>query len=207
MPTDGKSAEDDHELRRIVWTSILLLVGLMGALGLVLLLFRDSLLHLSHDFVEALGGPGVALGFFIPDAFTVPLPNDAFATFGLIGGMSFTEVVLWGTLGSLVGGNVGYLIGRYLITKSKRMQRFMERRGASLIDRLKRHGTVILVIAALTPLPYSIACWASGAVKIRYKTFFWVSLLRFFRVAGYTYLIQKGMLHSLGLGLPDQLPM
>ena len=41
------------------------------------------------------------------DAFTLPLPNDAFTFFGRAAGMPFWECVFWGSLGSLVGESDG----------------------------------------------------------------------------------------------------
>jgi uncharacterized membrane protein YdjX (TVP38/TMEM64 family) len=54
-----------------------------------------------------------------------------------------------------------------------------------------------VAVAAITPLPYSIFCWAAGAGKLPFRRFLLVSLLRIVRVAGYLYLIQLGLLGAL----------
>ena len=41
---------------------------------------------------------------------------------------------------------------------------------------------------------YSVACWGSGALNMRFKTFFLISLLRIPRVAFYLVLIDQGVL-------------
>jgi membrane protein YqaA with SNARE-associated domain len=146
----------------------------------------------SSMFVKALGGFGVALGFFIPDAFTLPLPNDVAAVLGLAGGLSFLEVTLWATAGSLVGGSVGYAIGRNL-RKTRMVQRIFERRGGLVQHTMDRYGITAVAVAAVTPLPYSIFCWAAGAARIPFGQFFIISQLRWARVAGYLYLIQLGL--------------
>lgn len=58
---------------------------------------------------------------------------------------------------------------------------------------LDRYGMKAVAVAALTPLPYSIFCWAAGAGRLSFKLFLLVSTLRFVRVVGYLYLIQLGL--------------
>ncbi len=178
-------------------TARLLAATLTGLLALAAAAFaagwwwRAPLLSLGEAFVSALGGPGVALGYFLPDAFTIPLPNDAVGLFGLAGGLTFGQVVLWGTLGSLVGGATGYGVGQLL----GRLPAIRHGRGPRLsqMKRLVRdHGAKGLAAAALTPLPYSVTCWACGALGMAFAPFLAVSSLRLVRVAGYLYLVRAG---------------
>lgn len=194
-PTGQPPVEEVGEinLRKILIQFAIGLALLMTAMGLVGYLYRQPLMRLSKTFVENLGGFGVALGFFIPDAFTVPFPNDAFTFLGLQGGLSFWETVAWGTGGSILGGVVGFWIGRLLGTREW-MIRFFKGRGAEAYAITYRYGKVALAIAAFTPIPYSIVCWACGAVNIKFRYFCLISLLRFPRVALYLYLIQKGFI-------------
>jgi membrane protein YqaA with SNARE-associated domain len=181
--------------------SRVLIGAMLGIVGFTLLaavlgwLFYEPALELGRWFVGTFGGPGVAVGFFFPDAFTVPIPNDAFTAFGLFGGMAFWEVVFWGSLGSMAGGSTGWSIGRYLLTRSKTLQRFIERRGGEQMRaQLVRGGRYFLAIAAVTPIPYSVTCWAAGATKMPYWQFITISLLRIPRVAGVLWLIEKGFM-------------
>ncbi len=187
----GAPAAAPLDLRRLAWTTALGILGLMTILGLLAWLFREPLEALGRQFVAVLGGPGVALGFFIPDAFTVPLPNDAFSMFGLIGGMPYWTVVFWGTVGSLLGGTTGFFIGR-LLQRTVWFQQLLARRGSEIHGLVRRYGPWAIAAAALTPLPYSIACWTAGAMDMRFSVFIAVSLLRVVRVAGYLWLIQAG---------------
>ncbi len=201
MAGDDARAEDaeesdDAELiapGRVLGMTAVFVVSLVGVAATLGYFFRAPLQQLSEGFVDLLGGPGVAVGYLIPDAFTVPVPNDAFGWFGLEGGMPFWEVVMWGTLGSLVGGSVGYLIGQRLRTTGF-VRRFMDGRGRSLERLIRRYGIWVVAVAAVTPLPYSLSAWAAGAVRMRFATFFVVSLSRVIRVAGSLYLIELGLL-------------
>ena len=113
QPDDEDDANDDDALdpKRLIGLTLIAVAGLVVVAALVGSFFREPLQELSRSFVDQLGGPGIAVGYFTPDALTVPIPNDTFGWFGIEGGMSFAEVVMWGTLGSIVGGSVGYLIG------------------------------------------------------------------------------------------------
>jgi membrane protein YqaA with SNARE-associated domain len=171
-----------------------LLFALAAGLGLV---FREPLLGVARWFVDSFGGPGIAVGYFVPDAFTVPLPNDAFTMFGRLGGLSFPVVVAWGTLGSLAGGSTGYWLARLLAGRSHRLRAAIERRSGDLLRKVHGASSVVLAAAALTPIPYSIACWACGVVRMPFSTFLAVSSLRVFRVAGYLWLIEAGFVAVL----------
>lgn len=197
--TPETAAEDANMIapRRILGATVLFIVGLVAVAAAVGAFFRDPLQELSGAFVDLLGGPGIAIGYLIPDAFTVPIPNDAFGWFGIEGGMPFWEVVGWGTLGSITGGSVGYLIGKRLRT-TRWVSRFMTGRGRALERLIRRYGVWVVAIAAMTPLPYSLSAWAAGAVHMRFATFFAVSLTRVLRVAGALYLIQLGLLTAGG---------
>jgi len=181
--------------RRLIFTTMVGIVALMAVVGLVGFFFRGPLLRVSRMFVDSLGGMGVAVGFFIPDAFTVPLPNDVATVLGLAGGMGFVEVVLWAFAGSLAGGMTGYWIGRYLRT-TRFVTRVFEKSGGQIQATLSRHGAMAVAVAAITPLPYSIFCWAAGAGRISFRDFVLVSQLRIVRVALYLYLIQLGLFPS-----------
>jgi membrane protein YqaA with SNARE-associated domain len=68
----------------------------------------------------------------------------------------------------------------------------MASRGAEIHSLVRRYGLIALALATLTPLPYSLACWASGALGVPFFRFCAVSLLRIPRIAIFLWLIQEG---------------
>ena len=155
--------------------------------------FREPLLAFAAGFVARLGGLGVAIGFYVPDAFTIPLPNDAFSALGLAGGLDFAVVAAWSTAGSVAGGSTGFLIGRRL-SQTRWYKRVMAERGVEVQRLLDRYGGVGLAIAALTPLPYSLASWAAGTSVLSYPRFLAISLpFRALRVTAVLWLISLGL--------------
>ncbi len=179
---------------RLIGLTLGILVTLVLGMVIVGVWFREPLMRISAGFVESFGGLGVALGYFLTDAFTLPLPNDIGPILAIAGGMSFVEVCVWGASGSILGGFVGYLVGRQLGT-TRIVSRVLDRNDGRAQRMLDRHGLTAVAVAAITPLPYSIFCWAAGAAKLPLVRFMAVSIpLRILRVAGYLYLIRLGLL-------------
>lgn len=180
--------------------SLLLTVGALAALvaGMFLLgaLFHEELIVGSRAFVSAFGPWGIALGFLVPDATALPIPPDAFLAAGLIGGLSFTTITIWGSAGSILGGLLAFLAGRTL-AGTPWFEKRSGRRVARARAMFERHGLKALAISALTPIPYSLLAWASGGLGLDIGRFLLVSLLRIFRVAGYLWAIQAGYVDHL----------
>lgn len=195
--SESTAATPTLDVRKLVVRFLLAVLVLAALLVLTGFYLEEELLAVSASFVEHFGGWGVFLGFFFPDAFTLPIPQDAFMAFALVGGMSFWEVVAWATAGSLSGGSLGWLLGRQL-RRTRAYARFMERRGKDAEALIERYGSIALGVGAATPLPYSILCWACGALGMSYGRFLAVSTLRFVRVVSYLWLIEIGVLRILG---------
>jgi membrane protein YqaA with SNARE-associated domain len=190
-PLDPAPAQS-IDARRLFLSTLVGIVVLFGFAAAVGYWFREPLEAAARAFVDAFGPAGVLVGFFLPDAFTIPIPNDAFSTFGLVGGLSFAEVVVWGTLGSLAGGSTGWWLGVKL-RKTRWVGRLLAHKDGSITAAIRQRGAWIVAIAAITPLPYSLASWTAGAVGMPFGHFFAVSLLRVLRVGGALYLIQLGL--------------
>lgn len=187
----GAHEHVELQLGNLVKRLVIGFLLLVGVVALLTYFFRDPLNALSVLFVKTLGGFGVALGWYLVDAFTFPLPNDAFSFFGFKGGMGFWVVVSWAFLGSIAGGMTAYGIG-LLLRQNKRFLLFLEGRGAEAYGLIKRYGLLALLIAALTPVPYSISSYACGVVRSHFGWFLLISVARFPRIALYLWLIQRG---------------
>lgn len=199
-PANSPEPPAPLDMRGVVLNAALAMVVFTGVAALLGWLFYAPLIRFGQWFVANFGGIGVAVGYFVPDAFTVPLPNDAFTAFGLWGGMPFWEVVAWGSLGSIAGGSTGWALGRYLFSRSKNLKAFIKRRGGDeMIAQLRRGERWFLAIAAVTPIPYSITCWAAGIIKMPFVEFLLISLLRIPRVGVFLWLLQKGFVSISGV--------
>lgn len=194
------AAERDRaeaDFRRLLWGLAGGIVLFLALVGLVGWLCYEPIVAFARAFVAEVGGFGVFLGFFVPDALTIFAAQDAFSAIGLLGGIPFWEVVCWATAGSLCGGSIAWWIGLRL-SEHPRFQAWLSRRGARLRVLIERYGIAALAIAAVTPIPYSLGCYTAGAGGISFGRFFAISLVRFPRIAFYLWLVQLGTLSFSG---------
>jgi membrane protein YqaA with SNARE-associated domain len=91
---------------------------------------------------------------------------------------------------SYIGGLSSYFIGRYLATRKIIRERLVLRY-ASTMRQLKRFGGLLIIIAALTPLPYPIVCQLCGINKFPFRVFALLTLVRFLRFAIYGLVLYK----------------
>ena len=85
---------------------------------------------------------------------------------------------------SYVAGIIGFGIGAYL--KNTRFYRIMKYRVFGKFEKhLNNYGGFLVVVAALTPLPFSGIAMLVGSVHYSFKKYLWFSLFRFLRYLAY----------------------
>lgn len=156
-------------------------------------LYQPQVEAVARGIVERTGGWGVGLGFFLVDAFSLPIPNDIFSVFGRMGGLAFWEVVAWASVGSIVGGSMGWWIGRDLISKIAWLRTWVQSQGDESVARVQKWGAWFVGVAAVTPMPYSLVCWGAGIVRLPFLPVLAASTLRVVRVGLYLWLIEQGI--------------
>ena len=89
---------------------------------------------------------------------------------------------------SYVAGVIGFLMGQYL----NRTQFFVEvkkRVFEKFEEHLKTYGGFLIIVAALTPLPFSGIAMLVGSVKYSFKKYLYFSLFRFARFLAYSIIV------------------
>ncbi len=129
--------------------------------------------------VEHFGFWGLGASVFVADMIISPIPPDA--ALYLIGRSSMHEQwLLWVPLLGLVSTAAG--VGGWLIGKKLQHVRFFRRIivtfGREHRGRIKRFGFWMVVIGALTPLPFSLTCWLAGIFKLPLQPFVLAALVR-----------------------------
>jgi membrane protein YqaA with SNARE-associated domain len=170
--------------------AFLVIVAVAAAVGYW---FRAPLAVAGLWFVETFGGPGIAVGFFVPDAFALPIPNDAILGLGRAGGMPTGSLLAWAFAGGTAGGCVAWRLGT-IVGHTRRVQGFLAGRGAGIQRAMHRHGVAVVVVAALTPLPDSLAAWAAGSTGVPFLPYLLASALRIVRIAAALWLIDAGLM-------------
>jgi len=187
-PAADVAQEELLDARVLIRSTLVVIVTFTAFIGAASYFLMDWFKAVGKVFVAWFGGPGVALGYYVPDAFSIPVPNDAFGLFGLAGGMNFWVISAWATFGSVAGGCTGFWLGR-LLQRTQWLKEFMLKRGATVQPIVRRYGALGVAVGALTPVPYSVCAWAAGALNMRFDVFFVVSLLRFPRIVAFLWVL------------------
>lgn len=157
----------DGDGRIMWWTLVLKMISILAlfliVFGGLAFIFRDRLDRVGMFVGDKLGLPGVALFAFLVDTFIVPMSVDVVFPFASRWNPALFLAVL--SCSSIVAGFAGYWIGRLLgFTRIvRKVTEGFSEDGKRLI---KRYGAWAVVIAALTPIPYSTVCWLAGMVKV-----------------------------------------
>lgn len=178
--------DDPEQLTRgeIVLGVVRLLVGLAALAAVVALLgwaFRSQLEQFGRWFVMRFGVIGMAAGSFLADGLHFPLPPQFYLLTGIAGGVGTPAALASVIAGSILGGLTAFAIAR-------RVARFprLERRFATtrvLIDKLMSdHGAWGLVIAGMLPVSYFVLCALGGMMRLRYREFAVLALMRIPRI-------------------------
>lgn len=88
------------------------------------------------------------------------------------------------TLISYVAGVLGYYIGKFF-SKTPLYQRMHERYLKQYDTKLQRYGLYLVLVGAITPVPFSATCMLAGSVHTPINKFLLVCISRIIRFAGY----------------------
>lgn len=88
-------------------------------------------------------------------------------------------------------GLLAYYLGT-LWSSVPAVHTYLLEKHAETMSQLKRFGALLIIIAALTPLPYPIVCQLSGINKFPFRTFALITTVRFLR-----FIIYGAILYNL----------
>ena len=95
-------------------------------------------------------------------------------------------------IASVLGGLGGYYIGHKL-KKRKWVIRLTSGFREKAEDLFHRYGRWAVVLAALTPIPFSTICWTAGIFNMKFEKFWPTTLFRIPRMILWYYLILLGV--------------
>lgn len=85
-------------------------------------------------------------------------------------------------------GVLGYYIG-FTFTKTAAFQKIRLKYLVQYEYSLRKFGIYLVLVGAITPVPFSAMCMLAGSVQLPYKTFLWVCVARVFRFAAYGWMV------------------
>lgn len=98
---------------------------------------------------------------------------------------------------SYAAGIVGYWIG-YRFSKTGLYKRVHERWLAPYDQKLKRYGGFLVIVGAVTPVPFSATCMLAGSVRLPFRYFLLITITRIVRFAFYGTLVWVSTSYSVG---------
>jgi membrane protein YqaA with SNARE-associated domain len=144
---------------------------------------RDEII----SFVAQYGYTSIFVTSFLTDMFLQPIGPDVPLIAGIIAKLNVVLAFFAAWVGSVLASLVGYRLGHVW-----GIYGFRELYGEKAYKKwgrlYHRRGRLVLLVAALTPVPYVPFCWLSGAFNLSKMNFFLYGILpRGLRLVGVTY--------------------
>lgn len=179
-------SEFDQLIRKNVIRAAVLLVALVLSVALLSALYEAELKKAAGIIYGSLGLPGLFAILFVSDAIFSPIPPDLVLV--VLTQTPHDDYWVWLSMvigvQSVLAGCTGWYLGSRLgQTRWSRLVlgRFRERHQGLVL----RHGRLGIALAALTPLPFSLTCWAAGMLNMPFRRFLAPCWLRIPRFVGY----------------------
>ncbi|MBN1390180.1 MAG: DedA family protein [Candidatus Thermoplasmatota archaeon] len=137
---------------------------------LLRMLFGHHIQAFAEVMVDRFGLPGVFISTLFLDSFILGISPDFVLFVAIAGEIDPLQLLLTISIASILGGNVGYLIGRFLGNRKfvqKRIEPY-EKRGHYLME---KYGLWAVIVGAMTPIPFSTICWIAGMLEMKYTHF------------------------------------
>lgn len=146
---------------------------------------NDGLENLTETFSRI----GVLTTFFISETLLGLIPPEIFIAWSKKTADPIFNLTLLATL-SYGGGLISYFLGRMTL-KLKAVKNYLEVKMAKNLKNTRKWGGFLILVGALLPLPFSIACLAAGMIKYSFRNVVIFGLFRFARFAIYAWAIFK----------------
>ena len=168
---------------------MLLLIALVSV-AVVLIVLDVPLERIGREAASRGGLIGIFVFVFLVDTFIVPASLDILLPIT----MTWSPLPLLTVMSaaSVLGGICGYWIGRtlYHLRFVRRTVAGYYAKGARIIE---RYGVWGVVLAGLTPLPFSTVSWIAGMLRLPFGLFVLGALSRAPRIAAYWFLLRAGV--------------
>ncbi len=175
---------------QLISKTIALMAFFIIVYAIALFFIRDQYHVIGLWVISHLGFSGLALFVLVTDMFIVPMSVDIIFPFVL----EWNPVLLLTTmsLASAAGGIGGYWIGR-LLGHLKIIKAITARFSSDGERLINIYGGWAVVIAGLTPIPFSTVCWLAGMLKVNFYYFMLATLSRIPRMIIYYLAIRGGL--------------
>lgn len=181
----------DASLKPLIVRGLVVTALILAAVWLVGRFLAEPAKQLAQLIVDELGLLGIFGAVLAADAFTIPIPPDTYILAAVASGSQVVEIVTIVGVASVVAGIVAYFVGP-LFEKLPILRKKIDKvrpQGEALFF---KYGTWTVVLAALTPLPFSVTCWIAGIYRMPFRPFVLAVLWRIPRFWVYYWMFLYG---------------
>lgn len=140
-----------------------------------------------ENITETFSTIGVLITFFTSETLLGLIPPEIFIAWSKKTTHPIINLSILATL-SYSGGLLSYYLGK-LTLKIESVKNYLEVKMAKNLKNTKKWGGFLILVGALLPLPFSIACLAAGMIKYPFRNVVFFGLFRFLRFAAYAWAI------------------
>ena len=168
--------------------------AILPILGVILAIFlfnkyvyniNDGLRH----FTETFSRVTVLSVFFVSEILLGLIPPEILIAWTKKTDTPIINLIILATL-SYSGGLIAYFLGRTTL-KIHSVKEYLEVKMAKNLKNTRKWGGILILVGALLPLPFAIACLTAGMIKYPFKNVVFFGLFRFARFAIYAWAIFK----------------
>ena len=128
------------------------------------------------DYVNVYGYPVLFVLAAILEAVEQPIGAEVPGIVGVLLGLNYYLVILFILLGTYISSFLNFYIGRKYFSKKVEGSCSLKEYGG-YCNLFRKYGKWVLAASALTPLPYVIFVWLSGAFHMKIRDFVLYALL------------------------------
>jgi membrane protein YqaA with SNARE-associated domain len=175
-----------------VWESIKKTILPILGIILVIFLFNKYVYNINEglrNFTETFSRITVISVFFISETILGLIPPEIFIAWSKKTETPILNLSILAVL-SYIGGLLSYFIGRMAL-KVNSVKNYLEVKMAENLKNTRKWGGILIMVGALLPLPFSIACMTAGMIKYPFKNVVFLGLFRLARFAIYAWAIFK----------------
>jgi membrane protein YqaA with SNARE-associated domain len=182
-----------------LWKILFRTIGSIAVLVIVVYFSKNyletELELLGKLFVEKFGLIGMFISVYLNDTLIVPMTPDVILSLLIIDGRHQVIGLALISIASVLGGLSGYKIGHKLnsLRLFQKLVHNYQEKGEALF---RRFGVWAVVIAGLTPVPFSTICWLAGMFHMDWYKFSLATLSRIPRMIIWYFLIAGVWLNS-----------
>ncbi|WP_430928083.1 YqaA family protein [Polaribacter marinivivus] len=175
-----------------VWESIKKVILPILGIILVIFLFNKYVYNINEglrNFTETFSRITVISVFFISETILGLIPPEIFIAWSKKTETPILNLSILAVL-SYFGGLLSYFIGRIAL-KVNSVKNYLEVKMADNLKNTRKWGGILILVGALLPLPFSIACMTAGMIKYPFKNVVFLGLFRLAKFAIYAWAIFK----------------